>query len=101
MAVTTHHSHKNVVFVLKEYLKHTEKLHGNMCLFISLFKPYRPVVNETISRWLKSVMSSAGINCSVYKLHSIRAAAVSKAKTSMVPIDETLKTAGWSSEDFC
>ena len=88
-----------VVFVLKEYLKRTEELHGNnTCLFISFVKPYGPVTKDTISRWLKSVMCSWGIDCSVYKPHSVRAAAVSKAKYNMVPIDQILKMAGWSFE---
>ena len=32
------------------------------------------------------------------KPHSIRSAVISKAKSSMVPIDDILRTAGWSSE---
>ena len=43
-------------------------------------------------------MICADVDCSVYKPHSIRAAAVSKAKHNMVPIDDILKTSGWSSE---
>ena len=68
------------------------------CLFISYVKPYGPVSKDSISRWLKSVMILAGVDCSVYKPQSIRSAAVSKAKSIMVPIDDILKTAGWSSE---
>ena len=43
-------------------------------------------------------MTRAGVDISIYKPHSVRTAAVSKAKSNMVPIDEILKTAGWSSE---
>ena len=87
------------VFVFKEYLNRTETIRGNnKCLFISYVKPYGPVSKDSTSRWLKSVMILAGVDCSVYKPHSIRSAAVSKAKSSMVPIDDILKTAGWSSE---
>ena len=43
-------------------------------------------------------MILADVDCSVYKPNSIRSAAVSKAKSSMVPIDDILRTAGWSSE---
>ena len=51
-----------VIFVLKEYLSRTEKLCGNCKnLFISYVKPFGPVSRETISRWLKTVMSSSGI----------------------------------------
>ena len=52
-----------VIFVLKEYLSRTEKLCGNCKnLFISYVKPFGPVSRETISRWLKTVMSSSGIH---------------------------------------
>lgn len=87
------------VFVLKEYLKRTETLRGNnKCLFISHMKPHGPVARDTVSRWLKSVMISAGVDTSVYKPHSIRSAAVSKAKSNSVPVHDILSTAGWSSE---
>lgn len=88
-----------VVFALKEYLKRTENLRGNnTCLFIGYVKPFGPVSRDTISRWLKTVMCSSGIDVSIYKPHSVRSAAVSAAKSKMVPIDDILKTAGWSSE---
>ena len=87
------------VFVLKEYLKRTETLRGNnKCLFISHMKPHGPVARDTVSRWLKSVMISAGVDTSVYKPYSIRSAAVSKAKSNSVPVHDILSTAGWSSE---
>ena len=42
-------------------------------------------------------MTSAGVDTTIFKPHSTRAAATSKAKTASVPIQEILKTAGWSS----
>jgi hypothetical protein len=52
-----------VIFVLKEYLSRTEKFRGNcQNLFTSYVKPFGPVSRETISRWLKTVMSSSGIH---------------------------------------
>lgn len=47
---------------------------------------------------LKNVMAKAGIDTSVYKAHSTRAAVTSAAKGKQVPIDTILSTAGWSSE---
>ena len=47
-------------------------------LCISYVKPYGAVTRSTISRWLKSLMSSAGIDISKYSAHSIRSAAASK-----------------------
>ena len=61
-------------------------------------KPHKPVSTNTIARWLKNVMAKAGIDTSVYKAHSTRAAVISAAKGKQVPIDTILATAGWSSE---
>ena len=59
------------VFVMKEYLKRTETLCGNnKCLFISHMKPHGPAARDTIRRWLKSVMISAGVDISIYKRSS-------------------------------
>lgn len=65
-------------------------------LLISYQKPHKPVSTNTIARWLKNVMAKAGIDTSVYKAHSMRAAVTSAAKK--VPIDTILSTASWSSE---
>lgn len=83
---------------LKEYLKRTKPLRGTETkLFVSFTKPYKRVSRETLSRWIRTVMTSAGVDTTIFKPHSTRAAATSKAKTASVPIQEILKTAGWSS----
>ena len=86
-----------VIFTLKEYLKRTEKIRNDRtCLFISYVKPHNAVSRDTVSRWLRTVMSNAGIDCAKFKTHSIRSASVSKAKLQFVPIDQIIKVAGWS-----
>ncbi|PFX15027.1 hypothetical protein AWC38_SpisGene20779 [Stylophora pistillata] len=83
---------------LKEYLKKTKLLRGmETKLFFSFTKPYKRVSRETLSRWIRTVMTSAGVDITIFKPHSTQAAATSKAKTASVPIQEILKTAGWSS----
>ena len=42
-------------------------------------------------------MSSSGIDCEKYKAHSVRSASASKAKFCQIPIQDIMKTAGWSS----
>ena len=42
-------------------------------------------------------MQMAGIDVAIYKSHSVRAASTSKAWEHGVPIEEILRTAGWSS----
>ncbi|WAR19981.1 hypothetical protein MAR_001819 [Mya arenaria] len=49
-----------------------------ICLLVSK-KPHKGVSTETISRWLKSVLTSAGIDTKQFKGHSVRSAATSAA----------------------
>ena len=87
-----------VVTILKMYLARTRCKRGDhKQLFISYLKPFKPVSRSTISRWIKVVMCSSGINVEVFRPHSTRAAATSKAGASCVPLDQILSTAGWSS----
>ncbi|XP_072166763.1 uncharacterized protein [Diadema setosum] len=88
-----------VLACLNEYLRRTSSLRGQeKYLFISYRKPYKRVTTDTISRWLKDVMTRAGIDVDVYKAHSTRAATTSKAACNSVPMSEVLTHVGWSRE---
>ena len=89
-----------VVQHLQDYIDRTSHLRGETDqLLIGYQKPHKPVATNTIARWLKNVMAKAGIDTSVYKAHSPRAAVTSAAKgKKQVPIDTILSTAGWNSE---
>ncbi|XP_072030413.1 uncharacterized protein [Amphiura filiformis] len=80
-----------VYTVLREYIKSTQALRGEQSqLFISYTKPHAKVTAATISRWIKLTMRMAGIDVSIYKSHSVRAASTSKACDQGVPIEEIL-----------
>ena len=86
--------------VLGEYIKRTKPLRGDETqLFISYTKPHAKVGISTISRWIKFTMALAGLDVSVYKSHSVRAASTSKAWELGVSLDEIIPTAGWASAD--
>ena len=88
-----------VVTTLKEYLRRTQPLRGSESqLFISYNRPFRRVSRETISRWVKSVLTDSGIDTLRFKPHSTRAASTSAASNASVSLDDILHTAGWSSE---
>ena len=88
-----------VVTTLKEYISRTEPLRGSESqLLVSYTKPHKAVSRDTIGRWVKTVLSSAGIDTKKFKPHSTRAAAVSAASNASVSLDDILRTAGWSSE---
>ena len=67
-------------------------------LSLSFIKPYQPISTDTCSHWLKIVLSNSGVNISIFKGHSYRGAAMSKAVSQGVSVDLILKTADWSTE---
>ena len=67
-------------------------------LFISVRKPHKPVTSATIGHWMKKVMTSAGIDTSIFSAHSTRGASTSKAKQMGTSISDILKAANWTSE---
>ena len=87
-----------VIRHITRYIALTETLRGiNKQLFVSYFKPHNSVGSNTLSRWIKQVLSAAGINIDIYKAHSTRSACSSKLVSS-VSIDTVLKFIGWSKE---
>ena len=48
-------------------------------LFSLFVKPHKPVSTNSLARWIKSVLSNAGIDTSVFKAHSVRGASVTNA----------------------
>ena len=70
---------------LKTYKRRTKSFH-QVCkdnpdpLFLSYYRPHRPIASSTVSLWLKYVLKSVGIDVSIYKGHSIGSAAASAAK---------------------
>ena len=88
-----------VVSTLQEYLTRTQTLRGSGSqLFISYRKPFKKVSRDTVSRWVRSVLTDSGIDTSRFKPHSTRAASASAASNASVSLDDILQTAGWSSE---
>ena len=85
---------------LNAHLQRTEKVRqDNTQLLLSYVKPFKPVSRDTISRWMKMVLHEAGIDTSMFKPHSTRAASCSKANAKSVPVESIMKAAGWSSEN--
>ena len=63
---------------IKEYLKLTGNLRGNITrLFITLTKPFKIASQDTLARWIKTTLQSAGIDMSIFTSHSTRSATTS------------------------
>ena len=85
-----------VYSVLEEYVQRTHTLRNNESqLFISFVKPHKKVSKDTIARWIKHVMCLSGVDISVFKPHSTRAASTSKASKCCVPIANIMSAASW------
>ena len=88
-------SRLRVVTTLEEYISRTESLRGSESqLFVSYSKPHKALSRDTISRWVKTVLLSVGIDTKKFRAHSTRADAVSAANNASVPLDEILTTTG-------
>jgi hypothetical protein len=57
-------------------------------------KPFGPVSRETISRWLKTVMTRSGIYTKSYSSHIIRSAVVYMAYQNVIPVEKIIQRAG-------
>ena len=65
-------------------------------LFISYVKPPKPISSPTLSRWLRTGLTNAGIDTEVFKAHSVRGASTTAAMNSNVPLEDIMKMADWS-----
>ena len=63
-------------------------------LFLSKVKPHSPVTKQSICRWVKEFLSSAGIKG--FTTHSTRSASASKALEKGVLLSDILSKGNWS-----
>ena len=89
------------VVTLEAYERVTQPFRGAIMdksskLFLSLKQPHNPVSSSTIGRWIKSLLTDAGIDTSIFGAHSTRAASSSAAKKAGVPLSDIMRAAGWS-----
>ena len=71
---------------------------GSNNLFLSFQRLHRPVAKASITRWLCDVLiAAAGIDSTIFKAHSTRAASTSAAAKKHLPLDDILKMGDWTS----
>lgn len=82
---------------LLKYIEITRPIRNNEdFLFISFAKPYKKATKQTISRWVKEVLTLSGIDTTIYKSHSTRHSATSAAHRAGLSLETICRTAGWS-----
>ena len=88
-----------LVTALNIYLARTKPLRGRTnSLFITTQKPHGPASQDTVTRWVRSLLSKAGLDLSIFTPHSIRGASASAASSLRVPLSTIMETAGWTQE---
>ena len=86
------------VTTLREYCSRTRKHRPEgKNLFLTTTKPFHPASTATIARWIKSTLTSAGVDTSIFCAHSTRSASTSAATDAGVSMPEILEAADWSS----
>lgn len=84
------------VHSLRAYMDRTKSLRGKINqVFITTTKPYRAVARNTISGWVKKVLSAAGIDTTRFASHSTRAASTSAALASGINVNTFMQQASW------
>ncbi len=85
------------ITLISAYLHRTASLWGShQRLLLSYCKPFAPVSAQPVSRWVVTCLSAAGIDTSVFKAHSTRAASTSKVVAASLPIGQVLEAGNWS-----
>ncbi|CAB4020243.1 Transposon Ty3-G Gag-Pol poly, partial [Paramuricea clavata] len=54
-------------------------IHNLILCFLSHIRPFKPVSSSTLARWIKRLLSLAGIDTAIFSAHSLRGAATSEA----------------------
>lgn len=86
---------------LNDYITATKSLRKSDKLFVIIRKPHTSASTQTLARWIKAILTEAGIDTSMFSAHSTRHASTSHAYRSGVNIDHIRKTAGWTESSRC
>ena len=65
-------------------------------LLISFRKPHHTISSSTVSRWLLTALTSAGVDTSRFKAHSTRGASTSAAYACVMSLTNILTAGQWS-----
>ena len=86
-----------VVTFFKAYLTRTQPLRGVLTnLFLTVKPPHSGASKDTLTRWVRTAMTMANIDTTVFRPNSVRAASTSAAKRGGASVQEIMNNAGWS-----
>ena len=78
------------------YLEKTQEYRDEKGQVFLSWLTKKPVVKQSLARWLKEVLGLAGIDTSVYKSHSYRGAGLSHAFQKGASIDQIVAAGNWA-----
>ena len=86
------------VLAITAYLSRTKPLCSNdNNFFISFVKPHKSVKARTLARWMKQILSVAGVDISMFASHTVRSASAAFMRDQMnYSIKEICAVANWS-----
>lgn len=89
-----------VIDCLTEYFERTKAFknpdHSIDPLLKTIIRPHKGLTSNTVSNWIKDMMTLAGIDTTKFKVHLARGASTSKAFRSGVSVDDVIKMADWT-----
>ena len=86
-----------VASALESYIQKTTPLRGTVeYLFLSFKSPYKAVTTQTLSRWIKDMLTKSGVDTQRFTAYSTRHASTSTARRKGVGLDTIRRTAGWT-----
>jgi len=86
----------DVITCIRKYVRMTSTIRKKPQLLLSFKKPHNPVSPSTVSRWLKDMLSAAGVDTDIYKAHSTRSASTSKAAMQGLSASDIMARAHWA-----
>ena len=84
---------------MKHYVYRTARVHVSRKLFILNTSPFTAASTNTLGRWIKNCMAKAGIDTTIYSVHSITAASSTAVVAYGTPVDKIIQLAGWKTAD--
>ena len=81
------------VNTFKVYIERTK---DSCSVFLTAVGKHHPATTVTIARWIKTCLSKAGIDASIFKVHSIQSASTSAAADAEVSVTEIMESASAS-----
>ena len=86
------------VLAITAYLSRTKPLcSDNSKFFISFVKPHKSIKARTLARWMKQILSVAGVDISMFASHAVRSASAAFMRDQMnFSVKEICAVANWS-----